>query len=173
MYNRNNSGYTEDAMTLDAVKLSWQDGCNIIIGQSHFIKTVEDLSEILVSAVPGIRYGLAFNEASSPCLVRTEGSDPALVADAQRCALAVAAGHTFYIVLRDCFPINVLNQIKMCQEVCRIFCATANPVEAIVARTEQGSALLGVVDGESPRSVEGENDKLERKALLRRFGYKF
>jgi uncharacterized protein len=161
-------------MKIEAVQLEWTADANIIIGQSHFIKTVEDLAEIMAGAVPGARYGLAFNEASGPCLVRTEGNDPALVADAVRCAMATAAGHTFYLVLGPgVFPINVLDRVKACQEVCRIFCATANPVQALVARTTQGAGIVGVVDGSSPLGVEGAADKVDRKAMLRRFGYKF
>jgi adenosine/AMP kinase len=163
----------EVVMKIETVKLKWSEGCNVIIGQAHFIKTVEDLAEILVSAVPNIKYGLAFNEASGPCLVRTEGTDTALIADAAACANAVGAGHTFYVVLRDCYPINVLNQIKNCQEVCRVFCATANPVEVVVAVAEGGNAILGVADGERPKGVESERDKAERKGWLRKFGYKF
>jgi adenosine/AMP kinase len=160
-------------MTVESVKLVWSEGCNIIVGQSHFIKTVEDLAEILISAVPNIKFGLAFNEASGPCLVRTEGTDPVLVAEAAGCAQAVAAGHSFYILLKDCYPINVLNQIKACQEVCHVFCATANPVEVIVARSDTGNAILGVIDGERPKGAENEHDKADRKGMLRRFGYKF
>jgi len=159
--------------TIGVVPLSWQEGANIIVGQSHFIKTVEDLAEIVVATVPGAKYGLAFCEASGPCLVRTEGNDPALVADAVRCAEAVAAGHTFFLVLKNAFPINVLTQIKACPEVCRIFCATANPVQALVAGTTQGNGLLGVIDGFSPKGVEGDADKADRRAMLRKFGYKF
>lgn len=161
-------------LKIEAFQLSWTKDANIIIGQSHFIKTVEDLAEIMAGAVPGARYGLAFNEASGPCLIRTEGNDPALVADAVRCAETVAAGHTFYLVLGPgVFPINVLDRVKACQEVCRIFCATGNPVQALVARTAQGAGLVGVIDGSSPLGVEGEADKADRKAMLRRFGYKF
>lgn len=161
-------------MQLDYVQLAIPADCNVIVGQSHFIKTVEDIAEILANSVPGVKYGLAFNEASGPCLVRTEGTDPELVAAAQEFALAVGAGHTFYLLLGPgCFPINVLDRIKACPEVCRIFCATANPVQVIRATTEQGSGIMGVVDGASPKGVESENDKLARKALLRRFGYKF
>lgn len=161
-------------LKIEAVQLEWTKDTNIIIGQSHFIKTVEDLAEIMAGAVPGARYGLAFNEASGPCLIRTEGNDPSLVADAVRCATATASGHTFYLVLGPgVFPINVLDRIKACQEVCRIFCATANPVQALVARTAQGAGIIGVVDGSSPLGVEGEADRTDRKAMLRRFGYKF
>jgi len=156
-----------------AVRLAWREGCNIIVGQSHFIKTVEDVAEIIQSSVPGMRYGLAFSEASGPCLVRTEGNDPELVKQAVSCALSVGAGHSFYLVIDKGFPINVLNQIKACQEVASVYCATSNPVEVIVAKTAQGAGILGVVDGLAPKGVEGDSDKAERKAMLRRFGYKF
>jgi adenosine/AMP kinase len=158
---------------ISVVPLTWQEGANIIVGQSHFIKTVEDLAEIVSGTVPGAKYGLAFCEASGPCLIRTEGNDPALVADAVRCAEAVAAGHTFFLVLKNAFPIYVLTQIKACPEVCRIFCATSNPVQALVASTKQGNGLLGVIDGFSPKGVEGDDDKADRRAMLRKFGYKF
>ena len=158
---------------ISAVAISWQEGANIIVGQSHFIKTAEDLAEIMNGAVPGAKFGLAFCEASGPCLVRTEGNDDALVADAVRCAQAVGAGHTFFLVMKNAYPINVLNQVKSCQEVCRIFCATANPVQVLVGATDQGNGILGVIDGFSPKGVEGESDKAERRAMLRRFGYKF
>ena len=159
-------------LEITAIPLKWQEGCNIIVGQSHFIKTVEDIAEIVVSSVPGMKYGLAFNEASGPCLVRTEGNDPELVKDAAGCAQAVGAGHTFYLVIKNGYPINILNQIKACQEVACIYAATANPLELLVARTEQGRGVVGVVDGSSPRGVETDRDRQERKALLRRFGYK-
>ena len=159
-------------MQVEAVALKWSEGCNIIVGQAHFIKTIEDLAEIAVSSVPGIEFGLAFCEASGPCLIRTEGNATDLVADAVACARAVGAGHTFYLVLRKAFPINLLNAIKGCQEVCRVFCATANPLQVLVARGEQGGGIVGVIDGAAPRGVEGPKDKEERKALLRRFGYK-
>ena len=158
---------------VSAVAISWQDGANIVVGQSHFIKTAEDLAEIMASSVPGAKYGLAFCEASGPCLVRTEGNDPALVADAVRCAQAVAAGHTFFLVMKDAYPINVLPQIKACQEVCRIFCATANPVQVLVGATEQGNGILGVIDGFPPKGVEGDKDRADRRGMLRKFGYKF
>jgi len=161
-------------MTIESVRITWSADCNIVVGQSHFIKTVEDIAEIMASSVPGAKWGLAFNEASPPCLVRTEGTDPKLVADAAACAQASGAGHTFYLVIGPgAYPINVLDRIKACPEVCRIFCATANPVELVVARTEQGAGVLGVIDGASPKGVEDESDKAARKALLRRFGYKF
>jgi hypothetical protein len=161
-------------MELDVVQLPFPADCNVVVGQSHFIKTVEDVAEIMAGSVPGAKYGLAFNEASGPCLVRTAGSDRALVESAVKCALAVGAGHTFYLVLgAGVYPINVLDRIKACPEVCGIFCATANPLQVIRARTEQGAGILGVVDGSSPLGVEGEPDKADRRAMLRRFGYKF
>ena len=161
-------------MELDIVQLSIPEGCNIVVGQSHFIKTAEDIAEIMANSVPGAKYGLAFNEASGVCLVRTEGSDAALVESAAACALAVGAGHTFYLVLGPgAYPINVLDRIKACPEVCRIFCATANPLQVVRARSGQGAGILGVIDGSSPLGVESDADKADRRALLRRFGYKF
>jgi adenosine/AMP kinase len=161
-------------MDIEALRLEWSQDCNIIVGQSHFIKTAEDLAEIMASSVPSAKWGLAFNEASGPCLVRTEGNEPALVDDAVNCARKTGAGHTFYLVLGPgIYPINVLDRIKACPEVCNIFCATGNPVELIVARTDQGAAILGAVDGYSPKGLEGDADKADRKAMLRRFGYKF
>lgn len=161
-------------MNIEALRLEWSQDCNIIVGQSHFIKTVEDLAEIMASSVPGAKWGLAFNEASGPCLIRTEGNDPELVAEAANCARKVASGHSFFLVLgKGSYPINVLDRIKACPEVCRIFCATANPLELIVARSDQGSGILGVVDGYSPKGLEGDADKADRKAMLRNFGYKF
>ncbi|HEY9594913.1 MAG TPA: adenosine-specific kinase [Spirochaetia bacterium] len=158
---------------IDVVPLTWAADANVIVGQTHFIKTAEDLAEIMNGSVPGAKYGIAFCEASGPCLIRTEGNDPALINDAVRCAEAVAAGHTFFLVLKNAFPINVLNQIKACPEVCRIFCATGNPVQVLVAGTDQGRGILGVIDGFSPKGVEGDSDKADRRAMLRRFGYKF
>ena len=159
-------------MELKAVRLLIPEDCNIILGQSHFIKTIEDLYEILVAAVPGIRFGIAFNEASGPCLVRHQGNDQELVLSAADNIRNVGAGHTFLIVLKNAFPINVLNAVRLCQEVCSIYCATANPVEVIVAETEQGRGILGVVDGYSPKGVENDADRSQRKEMLRKFGYK-
>jgi adenosine/AMP kinase len=156
-----------------AVPLSFPEGANIVVGQSHFIKTAEDLAEIMSSSVPGVKFGLAFCEASGPCLIRTEGNDEALIADAVRSAQAVAAGHTFYLLMKNAYPINVLNQIKACQEVARIFCATANPVQVLVGSTAQGNGILGVIDGFPPKGVEGDADRSERRSMLRKFGYKF
>ena len=159
-------------MELKVVKLLIPEGANLILGQSHFIKTVEDLYEILVGAAPGIKFGLAFCESSGDCLIRVEGNDPELIAAATENAQNLAAGHIFNILLKDAFPINVLNAIKMCQEVCRIFCATANPVEVILAQTEQGRGILGVVDGLSPKGVEDDAGRAWRQEILRKFGYK-
>jgi adenosine/AMP kinase len=159
-------------MEMHAVQLIIPEGANLILGQSHFIKTVEDLYEILVGAVPGIKFGLAFSEASGDCLIRVEGNDAELMAAAADNAQRLAAGHTFNILLKDAFPINVLNAVKLCPEVCRIFCATANPVEAIVVQTGQGRGILGVVDGFSPKGVEYEAGRAWRHDILRKFGYK-
>lgn len=159
-------------MELLVVPIEKPEEANLIFGQAHFIKTVEDLHEALVGAVPGIRFGLAFCEASGPALVRSSGTDAALVEQARRQALAVGAGHSFLILLEGAFPINVLNAVKAVPEVCRIYCATANPVQVVLAQTEQGRGVLGVVDGLQARGLESEQDAAERVALLRRFGYK-
>lgn len=157
-----------------SVKIEKPEEINFILGQSHFIKTVEDIHEALVSTVPGIRFGLAFCEASGKCLVRWSGTDAAMIELAHKNALAIGAGHSFILFLgQGYFPINVLNTIKMIPEVCRIFCATANPVEVLIAETEQGRGILGVVDGFPPKGVEGEEDIAWRKDFLRKIGYKF
>ncbi len=158
---------------MSAVSLEWEEGCNIIVGQSHFIKTVEDLSEILLTRVPGIEFGLAFSEASGPCLIRTEGNNPELVKQATVCAEKVAAGHAFFLIIKNAFPITVLNPIKNCQEVAHVFAATANPLQILVAETDQGRGIIGVVDGFSPKGVEGPEDKKARHDILRTFNYKF
>ena len=146
---------------------------NFILGQTHFIKSVEDIHEALVGAVPGIKFGLAFCEASGKCLVRSSGTDAAMVELAEKNAIALGAGHCFIVFLGEGFyPVNVLNAIKMVPEVCRIFCATANPVDVVVAETDQGRGLLGVVDGFSPKGIEGEDDVAWRKNFLRQIGYK-
>jgi uncharacterized protein len=160
-------------MELKTVALNIPEGANLILGQSHFIKTVEDLYEIMITTVPGIRFGVAFSEASGPCLIRTEGNDDELIKVAAENAQALAAGHTFNIVMKNAFPISMLNAVKQCQEVCTVFCATANPVEVIVAKSGQGCGVLGVIDGFAPKGVEGAKDKEDRSSLLRKIiGYK-
>jgi uncharacterized protein len=154
-----------------AVTFDKPDDLNVILGQSHFIKTVEDLHEVCVN-VPGLRFGIAFNEASGPRLVRRSGNDDELVDISTRNAQEIGAGHLFVLALRDGFPINVLNAIKSVPEVCRVFCATANPLEVVVGQTEQGRGVLGVIDGSPPAGVETNDDEVERKQMLRRFGYK-
>lgn len=160
-------------MELKVMQIDRPETVNLILGQSHFIKTVEDLHEALVGAVPGIKFGLAFCEASDPALVRASGTDDTLIELAKRNALALSAGHSFIIFLGEGFyPINVLNAVKMSPEVCRIFCATANPVEVILAETEQGRGILGVVDGVKTKGIETEGDIAQRKDFLRMIGYK-
>lgn len=159
-------------MELLTARMSIPEGANLILGHTHFIKSVEDLYEILVGTVPGVKFGLAFCEASGACLIRTEGNDPELLEAAVRNAQNLGAGHSFNLLLRHAYPINVLNAIKMCPEVCRIICATANPVEVILAQTEQGRAILGVVDGFSPKGVEDEAGRSWRHEFLRKIGYK-
>lgn len=160
-------------MQLTTVRIEKPEEINFILGQSHFIKTVEDLHEALVTAVPGIKFGLAFCEASGPALVRWSGTDDAMIALAQQNALALACGHSFIIFLGPGFyPVNVLKSVQGAPEVCRIFCATANPTEVIIAETEHGRGILGVIDGVKSQGVEGAEEIAARKALLRRFGYK-
>jgi len=160
-------------MNLISVKIEKPEEINFILGQSHFIKTVEDMHEALVGAVPGIQFGLAFCEASGKCLVRWSGTDPEMIALAQKNATAIGAGHSFILFLGEGFyPLNVLNVVKMLPEVCHIFCATANPVEVLIAESEQGRGILGVVDGASPQGVEGDEDIAWRKGFLRMIGYK-
>ncbi|MEN6600950.1 MAG: adenosine-specific kinase [Bryobacteraceae bacterium] len=159
-------------MELKIVRLEVPDGGNLIAGQTHFIKTVEDIYEAIVNTVPQMKFGVAFSEASGACLVRVEGNDDELKAMAARNATAVAAGHTFYVAMREGYPINILNRIQEVPEVCAIFCATANPVEVIVAETELGRGVLGVIDGSSPKGVETPADVEWRHGLLRKIGYK-
>ena len=160
-------------MELNMVPIDKPEALNFILGQTHFIKTVEDLHEALVNAVPGIRFGLAFCEASGACLIRTSGTDPTLVELAAKNALAIAAGHTFLIFLGEGFyPINVLNAVKNVPEVCHIFCATANPTQVIISESAQGRGILGVIDGFKSKGVEDEQGVAWRKGLLRQFGYK-
>jgi uncharacterized protein len=159
-------------MELKAIAINKPDDVNVIIGHSHFIKSVEDLYEALVQAVPGIKFGVAFCEASGPCLVRHTGTEPALERLAVENASAIGAGHLFIIALGNAFPVNVLNPIKAVAEVCTVFCATANPVRVIIAEEAGGRGVLGVIDGASPKGIEGDDERAERHALLRRFGYK-
>jgi len=159
-------------MDLKTVRLTIPENGNIILGHSHFIKTVEDLYEAIVNTVPQMKFGIAFNEASGACLIRVDGNDTELEGIATENAQALAAGHAFVIVLRDGFPINILGRIREIPEVCNIFCATANPVEVILAETEQGRGILGVIDGVSPKGIESANDREWRHGLLRKIGYK-
>jgi adenosine/AMP kinase len=159
-------------MELKTVRLEIPEGSNIILGQTHFIKTAEDLYEIITTTVPQAKYGIAFTEASGPCLIRTEGNSTELINVCVKNLQALGAGHVFCIILQDAFPINILNQIKNCPEVCRIFCATANPVEVVTAETSQGGGVLGVIDGLSPKGIERAEDKAHRKEFLRKIGYK-
>ena len=159
-------------MEILTVAMDIPEETNMIMGQSHFIKTAEDLYEIMVNTVPQAKFGIAFCEASGPCLVRAEGNDEALQATAIKNVHALASGHSFVIMVKHAFPINVLNAIKQCPEVCSLYCATANPVEVIIAETKQGRGILGVIDGEKPRGVEKEEDIKWRKDLLRKIKYK-
>lgn len=159
-------------MQLHAVALDLPAGSNLIAGQAHFIKTVEDLAEIVITTVPGAGFGLAFCEASGPCLIRTEGNDAELVAAAVENARRIAAGHVFVLLLRNAYPINLLNAVKLCPEVARVFCATGNPVEALVAETGRGRGVIGVVDGSPPQGTEDDAARGERREFLRRIGYK-
>jgi adenosine/AMP kinase len=160
-------------MNLSSVKIEKPEEINIILGQSHFIKTIEDVHEALVNAVPGIKFGVAFCEASGKCLIRWSGTDETMISLANKNAQAIGAGHSFIIFLGNGFyPVNVLNAIKTVPEVCRIFCATANPVEVLIVETEQGRGILGVVDGSSPLGIEGDEDIAWRKGFLRVIGYK-
>jgi len=159
-------------ISIKSHRIELPEGCNIILGQSHFIKTVEDLYEALVNSVPGIRFGIAFCESSGPCLVRHEGTDEELRSLAVKIASELAAGHCFVILLKGAFPINVMDRVKAVPEVCAIYCATANPLEVIIAESAQGRGILGVIDGHRTKGVEGEREIEERKALLRRLKYK-
>ncbi len=160
-------------MELLTVNIDKPETTNFILGQTHFIKTVEDVHEALVGAVPGIKFGLAFCEASGKCLVRLSGTDAAMVELARKNALALGAGHSFIVFLGEgFFPVNVLNALKTVPEVCRIFCATANPTEVVIAQTKQGRGILGVIDGASPLGVENDADIAWRKGFLRQIGYK-
>ncbi|MDO9576948.1 MAG: adenosine-specific kinase [Candidatus Cloacimonadales bacterium] len=159
-------------MELILEKIDFPEGCNIIFGMSHFIKTVEDLYEAMVNSCPGIKFGLAFNEASGPCLIRKEGTDNELMEIAVENQRRIGAGHTFLIIMKNAFPINVLPSIKSCREVVQIWCATSNPVQVILSKTEQGKGVLGVIDGFSPRGIELDTDITNRKKFLLDIGYK-
>ena len=159
-------------LQFESVRMEFPSDANIIVGQSHFIKTVEDIYEAVVGTVPQAKFGVAFNESSGPCLTRAEGNDEELRAAAIRNAQALAAGHVFVLILRNAFPINLLNAIRSVPEVCTIFCATANPVEVIVAVSAQGRGVMGVIDGSAPKGVEGAGDVAARKEFLRKIGYK-
>jgi uncharacterized protein len=159
-------------MELLSIRMQIPEGANLILGHSHFIKTAEDLHEVVVNTVPGAKFAVAFNEASGPCLVRVESNDDELRLAAIANAQSIAAGHAFVLLIRQAYPINLLSRVRDCFEVCSIFCATANPVEVIVAQTEQGRGVLGVVDGSSPKGVETPDDVRIRREFLRKIGYK-
>ena len=159
-------------MELKIVEIKIPDGANLILGQSHFIKTAEDIYEVMAGAVPGAKFAVAFSEASGDCLVRTEGNDASLMQAARDNSLALACGHTFVLLMKGAFPINMLNAIKAVPEVCNIFCATANPLQVVVAETTLGRGIMGVIDGFPPKGAESASDVEERRKLLRRFGYK-
>ena len=159
-------------MEIRAIDIRFPEGANVIIGQSHFIKTVEDLYEVMVNASPSIKFGVAFSEASGPRLIRRDGNDPALIDCAVGILRELACGHVFAVAMKDGFPVNVLNAIKECREVCRVFCATANPLQVLVVETPKGRGVIGVVDGEPPLGVETEKDVEARKGFLRKIGYK-
>ncbi len=159
-------------MEIKTIRTNIPEGCNLILGQTQFIKTAEDLYEIIVTTVPQAKFGVAFTEASGPCLIRSEGNDASLIDACVRNLQAIGAGHVFCILLKDAFPINILTQVKNCQEVCSIYFATANPTEVIIVSTEQGNGIIGVIDGLPPKGVEGDADKKNRKEFLRKIGYK-
>ena len=159
-------------LEIHSVRIEIPEGSNIILGQTHFIKSAEDLYEIIVTTIPNARFGIAFTEASGPCLIRTEGNDEELIQGCVTALQAIGAGHVFCVLLSDAFAISVLNQIKNCPEVCRIFCATANPLQVVVASSSQGWGVLGVIDGSPPKGVETEDDRQARRDLLRKIGYK-
>jgi adenosine/AMP kinase len=159
-------------MQLNTVKIKTPEGYNLIIGTSHFIKSVEDLHEAMVNSVPGINFGIAFCESSGPCLIRSSGNNKDLTKQAIDAALSISAGHSFIIFLKNAYLINVINAIKTVPEVCTIYCATANPVEVVVAETDQGKGILGIIDGFKPKGVETKKDAIERRTFLRTIGYK-
>ncbi|TRO59054.1 adenosine-specific kinase [[Eubacterium] cellulosolvens] len=156
----------------NTTKIERPEGVNIILGQCHFIKTIEDLHEAISGGVPGAKFGIAFCESSGPCLIRRSGNDPELIDLAVKNMLNISAGHTFIVMLRNLYPINILNSIKNVPEVCNIYCATANPVEVILAESNLGRGIMGVIDGSPPKGIETEKEVAERKSLLRKLGYK-
>lgn len=162
----------DSQLNLETVRFELPEGANLVIGQSHFIKTAEDVYEALVNTVPGIKFGVAFCEASGPCLIRAEGNDDELVEAAIRNAQNIGAGHSFVVLMKNAFPINVLGRIKDVPEVCTIFCASANPVEVLVAQSAQGRGIAGVIDGNSPKGCEAAEDRAARHSFLRKIGYK-
>jgi adenosine/AMP kinase len=159
-------------LELDAVTMEIPEEANIIVGQTHFIKSVEDIYEAVVNTVPQGKFGIAFNEASGPCLTRADGNDDSLKAAAIRSAQAIAAGHVFVLLIRNAYPVNLLNTLRNVPEICTIFCATANPLQVVLARSEQGRGVIGVIDGSSPKGIETEKDVEIRKQFLRKIGYK-
>jgi adenosine/AMP kinase len=159
-------------METKTIPVEIPEGCNVILGQTHFIKTAEDIYEIIATTVPQAKFGVAFTEASGPCLIRTEGNDDDLIAACVKTLESIGAGHVFCIFLKEAFPINILTPIKNCPEVCRVFCATANPLEVVVASTILGKGILGVIDGFSPKGIETPADRAKRKEFLRKIGYK-
>lgn len=159
-------------MELDLVKINPPEGCNLVLGQSHFIKTVEDLHEVMTETSSNVKFGIAFCESSGPCLIRKTGNEEELIDKAVEFASKIGAGHSFLILVRDAYPINFLNKVKNTSEVCRIYCSTANPLQIVIAETDQGRGILGVIDGKSPKGVETEEDIEKRKKLLRELDYK-
>jgi len=159
-------------METRVVRIDMPEGANLILGQSHFIKTIEDLHEAIVGAVPNAKFGIAFNESSGPCLVRVSGNDQDLTALAGKAALKIGAGHSFIVFLKDAYPINVLDKIKAVPEVCSIYATTANPIQVVVAETGQGRGILGVIDGSKPKDIETAKDVEDRRSFLRKIGYK-
>jgi adenosine/AMP kinase len=159
-------------MKMKTYQIVPEEGENVILGMAHFIKTVEDVYELMVNASPTLKFGLAFCEASGPCLIRSDGNDPDLIEKAQKHAYDIGAGHSFIVFLRHGFPINVLPELKACREVCRIFCATANPVEILIAESDQGRGIMGVIDGFSPKGIENDDDRKHRVEFLQKIGYK-
>ena len=159
-------------LEMHGVKIEYPEGCSIILGQAHFIKTVEDLYEIIATTLPQARFGIGFTEASGPCLIRTDGNDDDLVKGCVTALKAIGAGHVFCILLCDAYPISILSQVKNCPEVCTVYCATSNPLQVLIASTLQGWGIIGVIDGQPPQGVEGDEERQDRHDMLRKIGYK-